>query len=149
MHAERWIKRLDRLFNASIQIITSSSIWTARMSATSTWILCATSRIRHTLHQPCFLAPASHVRNYAFAPTNSRLSPQSNHLTRPPALASLSTPSDHAQAKTWVERFKKEKLLRSDVELQFSRSSGPGGQVGSSTFSGRSLSSILHVRLSF
>ncbi|KDQ15780.1 hypothetical protein BOTBODRAFT_31263 [Botryobasidium botryosum FD-172 SS1] len=49
-------------------------------------------------------------------------------LPKPPHLTQLTTPEEHALARTWVAAFKNASLSRSDVELSFSRSSGPGGQ---------------------
>ena len=50
----------------------------------------------------------------------------------PPSISAMKTPEDNAQARSWIERFKSQKIPRDLVELTFSRSSGPGGQVVSS-----------------
>lgn len=50
-------------------------------------------------------------------------------LPLPPQLPSLETPADNQQARAWVARFKAESVPKDLVELTFSRSSGPGGQV--------------------
>ena len=50
-------------------------------------------------------------------------------LTLPPQLPSLETPADNQQARAWIDRFKAESVPKDHVELTFSRSSGPGGQV--------------------
>jgi len=52
-----------------------------------------------------------------------------NHSTRfPPNIAKLHTPEDNALARDWIATFKSSAVLKSDVELTYSRSSGPGGQ---------------------
>ncbi|KAJ3760121.1 RF-1 domain-containing protein [Lentinula raphanica] len=49
-------------------------------------------------------------------------------LPAPPNIPTLETPSDWAEARDWVSRFKQESIPKTLVELSFSRSSGPGGQ---------------------
>ncbi|KXN82988.1 hypothetical protein AN958_01993 [Leucoagaricus sp. SymC.cos] len=51
-----------------------------------------------------------------------------NTLPIPPKLNVLETPEDTAQARYWAVEFKETTIPRSYVELQFARSSGPGGQ---------------------
>ncbi|KAI0076186.1 hypothetical protein K474DRAFT_1675789 [Panus rudis PR-1116 ss-1] len=46
----------------------------------------------------------------------------------PPNLPRLDTPKDMDSARRWIEQFKAHPIKRTDVELTFSRSSGPGGQ---------------------
>ncbi len=50
-------------------------------------------------------------------------------LPIPPSISVLETPQDSTQARSWLSEFKTITLPRSVVELSFSRSSGPGGQV--------------------
>lgn len=52
-------------------------------------------------------------------------------LPKPPSLSELLTEEDNANASAWVTRFEGAagKIPRELVELSFSRSSGPGGQV--------------------
>jgi hypothetical protein len=50
-------------------------------------------------------------------------------LPSPPVLHSLETPEDMNQARDWIARFRSETIPKALVELSFSRSSGPGGQV--------------------
>ena len=57
-----------------------------------------------------------HYASKSFAPT-------------PPAIASLETQSDMNAARQWAEAFRRVSIPRETVELTFSRSSGPGGQV--------------------
>ena len=54
-------------------------------------------------------------------------------LDIPPNLSTLETPADNEKAKSWIEYFQSQKIPRALVELTFSRSSGPGGQVVSRT----------------
>jgi len=49
-------------------------------------------------------------------------------IPHPPKLASLETPQDMADARTWVSKFKALTIPKTLVEVTFSRSSGPGGQ---------------------
>jgi peptidyl-tRNA hydrolase ICT1 len=41
----------------------------------------------------------------------------------------LETPEDTEKARSWMAKFKDVSIPRNSVELQFARSSGPGGQV--------------------
>ena len=50
-------------------------------------------------------------------------------LPTPPPLSNLATPKDAAAARDWVARFKGSQIPRAAVDIAFSRSSGPGGQV--------------------
>lgn len=52
-----------------------------------------------------------------------------HNLPAAPRIAALVTPEDTAEARSWVSKFKEETVPRGSVELTFSRSSGPGGQV--------------------
>lgn len=53
-------------------------------------------------------------------------------LPIPPSTASLSCAEDREGAKVWLRTFEDAKTVpRNLVELSFSRSSGPGGQVHS------------------
>ncbi|KAF5359105.1 hypothetical protein D9756_002962 [Leucocoprinus leucothites] len=51
-----------------------------------------------------------------------------NVLPAPPDLKVLENPEDMSKARTWATKFKGVAIPRSHVELQFARSSGPGGQ---------------------
>lgn len=53
----------------------------------------------------------------------------SKGFPQPPALQSIETSQDSAAARNWISSFKPYKIPRALVELSFSRSSGPGGQV--------------------
>jgi peptidyl-tRNA hydrolase ICT1 len=50
-----------------------------------------------------------------------------------PQLASVSSPEDANEARSWISRFKSQAIMRGSVEMSFSRSSGPGGQVRDKT----------------
>jgi hypothetical protein len=50
-------------------------------------------------------------------------------LPVPPPLKLLETGDDMEQARTWIAEFGQGSIPRTAVELTFSRSSGPGGQV--------------------
>ncbi|KAF7773156.1 hypothetical protein Agabi119p4_5323 [Agaricus bisporus var. burnettii] len=52
----------------------------------------------------------------------------SSSLPTPPNLSVLDTPEDTEKARTWISEFEGVSIPRSSVELQFARSSGPGGQ---------------------
>ncbi|KAG8958170.1 hypothetical protein FRC03_009392 [Tulasnella sp. 419] len=52
----------------------------------------------------------------------------STNFPRSLPLNALVSNEDHDLAKSWVEKFERTQLQRSDVELSFARSSGPGGQ---------------------
>lgn len=62
-----------------------------------------------------------------------RLIHGNNTLPIPPALTALETPEDTDKARSWIAKFKDATIPRSHVELHFARSSGPGGQVKSTT----------------
>ncbi|KAI0090358.1 RF-1 domain-containing protein [Irpex rosettiformis] len=49
-------------------------------------------------------------------------------LPNPPKLPALATPTDNAQARTWLSQFQTQTIPKDLVELSFARSSGPGGQ---------------------
>ncbi|PSR74260.1 hypothetical protein PHLCEN_2v10004 [Hermanssonia centrifuga] len=49
-------------------------------------------------------------------------------MSSPPSFITLETPSDTAQARTWVDEFRHQNISKQLVEFTFSRSSGPGGQ---------------------
>ncbi|KAI0688421.1 RF-1 domain-containing protein [Cytidiella melzeri] len=49
-------------------------------------------------------------------------------LPDPPKLPHLHTPSDNAQARSWIAQFRTQAVPKELVELSFARSSGPGGQ---------------------
>lgn len=53
----------------------------------------------------------------------------SSSLPTPPNLSVLDTPEDTEKARTWISEFEGVSIPRNSVELQFARSSGPGGQV--------------------
>lgn len=53
----------------------------------------------------------------------------------PPDLPSLRTNDDKDQARSWIEQFKSYTIPKSLVDMTFSRSSGPGGQVCNHSFS--------------
>ncbi|KDQ59159.1 hypothetical protein JAAARDRAFT_654785 [Jaapia argillacea MUCL 33604] len=66
--------------------------------------------------------PVFHASSYRWVHSNT------GSLPIPPVLSSLDTPSDNEKARAWLERFRNHPLMRSQVELNFTRSSGPGGQ---------------------
>ncbi|KAG5732912.1 hypothetical protein E4T56_gene6202 [Termitomyces sp. T112] len=66
------------------------------------------------------------TKNAALAPRN--YSQAANSLPPTPELTALATPEDHHEAKAWISKFKTQTIPKSLVELNFSRSSGPGGQ---------------------
>ena len=57
-----------------------------------------------------------------------------NDIPVAPSLPELKSPEHMAEARVWVEKFKAVSTLKGagGVEMSFSRSSGPGGQVRSS-----------------
>jgi hypothetical protein len=57
--------------------------------------------------------------------TNAPQSP----LPIAPPIKALETPEQTAEARTWLSAFRNHSIPRNLVELSFSRSSGPGGQV--------------------
>jgi hypothetical protein len=52
-----------------------------------------------------------------------------SQLPTPPAISSLESTAETAKARSWISQFQAQSIPRSLVELNFSRSSGPGGQV--------------------
>lgn len=50
-------------------------------------------------------------------------------LSVAPRLSALTTSSETDEARGWIARFKSQSIQRGAVEMSFSRSSGPGGQV--------------------
>lgn len=56
---------------------------------------------------------------------------QASAFPNPPLLTELVTEQDNTEAEAWLARFggPETKIPRKLVELTFSRSSGPGGQV--------------------
>lgn len=50
-------------------------------------------------------------------------------LSHPPQLLKLKDASDNAKAQEWIDQFLLYDIPRDVVQLSFSRSSGPGGQV--------------------
>jgi len=57
-----------------------------------------------------------------------RTAHQGNALPVPPRISCLESPSDAAEARSWLSRFQAQSIPRDAVDLSFSRSSGPGGQ---------------------
>lgn len=80
---------------------------------------------------------ASRVNAYLLARPYAK--PTTGTLPLPPPLSSLTNSDESNEARRWIAKFKSESITRGSVELSFSRSSGPGGQVCSSQFA-------LHVR---
>lgn len=64
-------------------------------------------------------------------PCSSRLlhSFTPGHLSSAPVFASLENSVQTAEARDWLSAFRAQSIPRNLVELSFSRSSGPGGQV--------------------
>ena len=50
-------------------------------------------------------------------------------LPIPPHFPSLENASQSREANAWIEKFKTHEVPKSAVEMTYSRSSGPGGQV--------------------
>ena len=65
------------------------------------------------------------VRTARHSTSNNGLS----SLPAPPPLSILETSKDAAAARDWLMRFRRCPIPRAAVDLAFSRSSGPGGQV--------------------
>jgi len=59
--------------------------------------------------------------------TDHRL--RATSLPTPPPLSNLATSKDAAAARDWLMRFRGCPIPRAAVDVAFSRSSGPGGQV--------------------
>jgi len=83
-----------------------------------------------------FLLSYHHLLNRAYSPRVLCLCARGFHanaprlsLPIPPALFSLETKADGAGAREWLSAFRSATVPRNLVELSFSRSSGPGGQV--------------------
>lgn len=57
------------------------------------------------------------------------LSDSPSAVPHAPRLSALTTPSETNEARKWIEKFQSQSIQRGAVELSFSRSSGPGGQV--------------------
>ena len=53
----------------------------------------------------------------------------SNAPPAAPQLAALTSSEETDEARSWLARFKTQPITRGLVDLSFSRSSGPGGQV--------------------
>jgi peptidyl-tRNA hydrolase ICT1 len=53
----------------------------------------------------------------------------SNSLPAAPQFTYLSSPEETDEARAWISRFKSRSITKESVEMSFSRSSGPGGQV--------------------
>lgn len=60
-------------------------------------------------------------RSFAIGPKSS--------LPAPPLLEEINSSEEMSQARTWAEKFRAAAVPRETVQLSFSRSSGPGGQV--------------------
>jgi hypothetical protein len=52
-----------------------------------------------------------------------------NSLPAAPQFATLASPEHINEARSWISSFRSRSIARGAVELSFSRSSGPGGQV--------------------
>lgn len=104
------LRRRRRIFLLNTRI-TAAQMLLARSSVL--YVLAATARPRV---QP-LLRTARHR-------TDSRLS-----LPTPPPLSNLETSKDAAAARDWLVRFRGCPIPRAAVDIAFSRSSGPGGQV--------------------
>ncbi|KAF8824734.1 hypothetical protein HHX47_DHR7000241 [Lentinula edodes] len=61
-------------------------------------------------------------------------------LPTPPNIGILEGPTDWAEARKWATQFKTENIPKTLVELSFSRSSGPGGQLHALVLSAASAS---------
>lgn len=58
-----------------------------------------------------------------------RTSHRGNALPIPPSIATLESSKDMVEARSWISRFGAVTIPKGLVEMSFSRSSGPGGQV--------------------
>lgn len=58
-----------------------------------------------------------------------RLASSANSPQFPPKIPKLDTPEENNQARQWISTFRNSVIPKNDVELTYSRSSGPGGQV--------------------
>ena len=61
--------------------------------------------------------------------TTKRKYAAGSFVRMPPSLPQLKSSKDMETARSWIEEFKRVVIPRDAVELSFSRSSGPGGQV--------------------
>ena len=68
---------------------------------------------------------STHINQYVL----TRAKSTTDTLPLPPPLSSLTNSDESNEARKWIAMFKSESILRGSVELSFSRSSGPGGQV--------------------
>lgn len=75
--------------------------------------------IQHVQH----VAPISRIVIHRGIRTSSE------GLPAPPPLSSLVTSQDMQEARQWIEHFRIASIPKDVVEITFSRSSGPGGQV--------------------
>lgn len=73
------------------------------------------------LRSPTFGSPGSWLPREAHSNNSA--------LPAAPQLAFLTSPEETNEARAWISRFKSQPITRGSVELSFSRSSGPGGQV--------------------
>jgi peptidyl-tRNA hydrolase ICT1 len=62
-------------------------------------------------------------------PFKGSLCRYTSSLPIPPSISVLETPEDTDEARSWISKFQGASIPRNAVELQFARSSGPGGQV--------------------
>jgi hypothetical protein len=79
------------------------------------------SRFRRLIWTPLSLTDAPLARGYKTG------APPVAPCVHP--LTANSPPKDLDAARAWVEHFRSFALSRKDVDLNFARSSGPGGQV--------------------
>ena len=56
---------------------------------------------------------------------------RSRFISKPPSIGTLESANDMKLARSWIDDLTKSDIPREIVELNFSRSSGPGGQVSS------------------
>lgn len=71
----------------------------------------------------------SYVTQSLVAASWRRLSSSNVSSRFPPPLLKLETSEENAQARDWIVKFKTSRIPKDDVQLTYSRSSGPGGQV--------------------
>jgi hypothetical protein len=77
----------------------------------------------------CYLVDRSAIR-LGHVPLGIRYAHGPNiTLPTPPRISTLDSPSDTAEARSWIAKFNGQSIPKSLVEVTFSRSSGPGGQV--------------------
>lgn len=107
-----WGKPIGNAASAAILTVTSYSNCMNILSQTSA-LRCY--RRNPSFHLPRYISQAPDV------------------LPIPPLLKSVDTPEDKLSARTWIAEFKKLAIPKRLVEFTFARSSGPGGQVCSST----------------